>query len=196
MDWILKYSLDDLEATPDHHNIFTFTLFLPEGRAGVAWEPSNKIMLFLPPRKIKCLSLHPLISSLNLLFIYPSHISLSASVPKVWDDKQLLGRLSIKKILKAIRRKHTKNLWTGFEPMTSVYERDKTVQFKVCCHSPGSADKSVSLHQFDLHYRRRYRDIQPSLHGDRTPFNIYNFQLSFLVSCRTKSHNRLFHARI
>jgi hypothetical protein len=35
------------EATPYHHNVFTFTLFLPEGRAGVAWEPSNKIMLFL-----------------------------------------------------------------------------------------------------------------------------------------------------
>jgi hypothetical protein len=30
------------EATPYHHNVFTFTLFLPEGRAGVAWEPSNK----------------------------------------------------------------------------------------------------------------------------------------------------------
>jgi hypothetical protein len=35
------------EATPYHHNVFTFTLFLPEERAGVAWEPSNKIMLFL-----------------------------------------------------------------------------------------------------------------------------------------------------
>jgi hypothetical protein len=35
------------EATPYHHNVFTFTLFLPIGRAGVAWEPSNKIMLFL-----------------------------------------------------------------------------------------------------------------------------------------------------
>jgi hypothetical protein len=35
------------EATPYHHNVFTFTLFLPEGRAGVAWEPSNKILLFL-----------------------------------------------------------------------------------------------------------------------------------------------------
>jgi hypothetical protein len=35
------------EATPYHHNVFTFILFLPEGRAGVAWEPSNKIMLFL-----------------------------------------------------------------------------------------------------------------------------------------------------
>jgi hypothetical protein len=35
------------EATPYHHNVFTFTLFLPEGRAGVNWEPSNKIMLFL-----------------------------------------------------------------------------------------------------------------------------------------------------
>jgi hypothetical protein len=30
------------EATPYHHNVFTFTLLLPEGRAGVAWEPSNK----------------------------------------------------------------------------------------------------------------------------------------------------------
>jgi hypothetical protein len=68
------------EATPYHHNVFTFTLFLPQGRAGVAWEPSNKMMLFLPPRKIKCLSLHPLISSLNLLFIYPSHLSLSLSL--------------------------------------------------------------------------------------------------------------------
>jgi hypothetical protein len=36
------------EATPYYHNIFTFTLFLPEGRAGVAWEPSNKMMIFLP----------------------------------------------------------------------------------------------------------------------------------------------------
>jgi hypothetical protein len=39
------------EATPYHHNVFTFTLFLPEGRAGVAWEHFNKMMLFLslPP---------------------------------------------------------------------------------------------------------------------------------------------------
>jgi hypothetical protein len=63
------------EATSYYHNVFTFTLFLPEWRAGVALEPSNKIILFLPRRKIKCLSLHPLISSLNLLFIYPSHLS-------------------------------------------------------------------------------------------------------------------------
>jgi hypothetical protein len=33
------------EATPYYHNAFTFTLFLPEGRAGVAWEPSNTMML-------------------------------------------------------------------------------------------------------------------------------------------------------
>jgi hypothetical protein len=49
------------EATPYHHNVFTLTLFLPEGRAGVAWEPSNKIMFFLPPRKIKCLGFKGLI---------------------------------------------------------------------------------------------------------------------------------------
>jgi hypothetical protein len=35
------------EATPYNHNVFIFTLFVPEGRAGVAWEPSNKIILFL-----------------------------------------------------------------------------------------------------------------------------------------------------
>jgi hypothetical protein len=32
-----------------YHNVFTFTLFLREGRMGVAWEPSNKMLLFLPP---------------------------------------------------------------------------------------------------------------------------------------------------
>jgi hypothetical protein len=31
-----------LKPPPYHHNVFTFTLFLPEGRAGVAWEASNK----------------------------------------------------------------------------------------------------------------------------------------------------------
>jgi hypothetical protein len=66
------------EATPHYHNVFTFTLLLPEGRAGIAWEPSNKRMPFPPPRKIKCLSLHPFVSSLNLL-IYPSHLSLSSA---------------------------------------------------------------------------------------------------------------------
>jgi hypothetical protein len=67
------------EATPITITCFTFTLFLPEGRAGVAWEPCNKIMLFLPPQKIKCLSLHPLIYFLDLLFIYPYHLCLSLS---------------------------------------------------------------------------------------------------------------------
>jgi hypothetical protein len=67
------------EATPYYHNVFTFTLFILGGRSGVAWEPSNKMMLFLPPRKIKCLPLRPLISSLYLFFIYPSHLSLFVS---------------------------------------------------------------------------------------------------------------------
>jgi hypothetical protein len=42
-----KFKIPLSEATPYHHNVFTFTLFLPEGRAGVAWEPFNKIMIFL-----------------------------------------------------------------------------------------------------------------------------------------------------
>jgi hypothetical protein len=36
------------EATPYHHNVITFTLFLPEGRAGVAWEPSKNDALSPP----------------------------------------------------------------------------------------------------------------------------------------------------
>jgi hypothetical protein len=47
------------QATPYHRNVFTFTLFLPEGRAGVAWEPSNKhdalfLSLSLSALKVKC----------------------------------------------------------------------------------------------------------------------------------------------
>jgi hypothetical protein len=30
------------EATSYHHNVFTSTLYLSKGRAGVAWEPSKK----------------------------------------------------------------------------------------------------------------------------------------------------------
>jgi hypothetical protein len=41
-----------------HSNAFTFTLVLWEGRAGEAWEPSYKMMLF-PLPTIKCLSLLP-----------------------------------------------------------------------------------------------------------------------------------------
>jgi hypothetical protein len=36
------------EATPYYYNVFDFTLFLPEGRAGVTWEPSNKKYSFSP----------------------------------------------------------------------------------------------------------------------------------------------------
>jgi hypothetical protein len=39
------------EANPYYHNVFAFMLFLPEGRVDVAWEPSNKMMLFLRLRK-------------------------------------------------------------------------------------------------------------------------------------------------
>jgi hypothetical protein len=47
------------KATRYCHNVFTFTLFLPEGRVDVAWETSNKMMLFLLPRKIKFLYFTP-----------------------------------------------------------------------------------------------------------------------------------------
>jgi hypothetical protein len=64
------------EATPYHHNVFTFTLFLPEGRAGVAWEPSNKMMLFLPPLKNKV----SLTSPLDFLFESTLHLPFPVSL--------------------------------------------------------------------------------------------------------------------
>jgi hypothetical protein len=67
------------EATSYYHNVFTFTLFILERRVGVAWETSNKMMLFLPTRKLMCLT-SPLDFFFHLLFIYPSYISLSLSL--------------------------------------------------------------------------------------------------------------------
>jgi hypothetical protein len=59
------------EATPYYHNVFTFTLFLPEGRAGVAWEPSNKMIFFLSPSENKV----SLTSPLDFLFKSTLHLS-------------------------------------------------------------------------------------------------------------------------
>jgi hypothetical protein len=58
-----------------HSNAFTFTLLLSEGRAGEAWEPSYKMMLF-PFPTIKCLSLLPGLFT----FIYSSTFYLSLSL--------------------------------------------------------------------------------------------------------------------
>jgi hypothetical protein len=74
-----------LEATSYHLKVFTFTLFWSEGRAGIAWEPSNKLMLFPPPPKLKCLSLLPL----YFLFtstLYLSFLSLSLSLGRLLPD--------------------------------------------------------------------------------------------------------------
>jgi hypothetical protein len=57
-------------------NAFTFTLFLSEGRAGEAWEPSYKMMLF-PLPTVKCLSLLPG----RFTFIYSSTFYLSLCEP-------------------------------------------------------------------------------------------------------------------
>jgi hypothetical protein len=51
---------------------FYFKLLLPEGRAGEAWEPSNKVMLFLPKPKLV-----PLTNPPPLLFP-PLSLSLTA----------------------------------------------------------------------------------------------------------------------
>jgi hypothetical protein len=36
-------------TTSYYSNVFTFVLPLTEGRTGLAWDPGNKMMLFLPP---------------------------------------------------------------------------------------------------------------------------------------------------
>jgi hypothetical protein len=58
------------EVTPYHHNVFTFTLLIPEGRASVAWEPSNKMKLS-PPSENKV----SLTSPLNFLCESTLHLS-------------------------------------------------------------------------------------------------------------------------
>jgi hypothetical protein len=68
------------EATSYYHNVFTFTLLLPEGCAGVACEPSNK-MLFLPLRKIKV----SLTSPLGFLFAS----TLQLSFPSLFGSREL-----------------------------------------------------------------------------------------------------------
>jgi hypothetical protein len=54
-----------------HPNVFILILSLTEGRAGIAWEPSDNKMLF-PPPEIKCLTYFPTIFSLLLPFYCPS----------------------------------------------------------------------------------------------------------------------------
>jgi hypothetical protein len=58
-----------------HSNAFTFMLLLSEGRAGEAWEPSYKIILF-PLPTLTCLSLLPGLFT----FIYSSTFYLSLSL--------------------------------------------------------------------------------------------------------------------
>ena len=58
----------------------TFTRLLPEGRAGVAWEPSNTVMFYFPspdsPPEIK----FPLTSLMVLHFIYFYNSCISTSL--------------------------------------------------------------------------------------------------------------------
>jgi hypothetical protein len=79
----------------------SFTLFLPEGRTGVAWEPSNKMMLFLPPRKIKSLT-----SPLDFLFESTLHLSFPSLSLSLASCFKVLSNWQKKKtsILSEIRR--------------------------------------------------------------------------------------------
>jgi hypothetical protein len=58
------------EATVSNHsNVFSFALLLPEVRAGEAWEPSNKTMLFLRLHS-KIFLTFPMTFHFHLLFYY------------------------------------------------------------------------------------------------------------------------------
>jgi hypothetical protein len=62
--------------TTHHPNVFTPILSLSEGRAGIAWVPSNKIFFF-PLRYKAPFAFPPEVFSLLLLLYYPFWLSLS-----------------------------------------------------------------------------------------------------------------------
>jgi hypothetical protein len=66
-------------------NVFTFALFLREGRAGVAWEPSNKIMFFYPSEnKVSVTSPLDLVFE-STLHLYVPPLSLSLRLQRFKD---------------------------------------------------------------------------------------------------------------
>jgi hypothetical protein len=80
----LKYYLHEFEASTYYRNVFTLTLFPSEGRACVAWEHSNQIMLCLPSENKVSLTSSPdflFASTLHLSFLSPY-----ASTPRRTTD--------------------------------------------------------------------------------------------------------------
>jgi hypothetical protein len=67
--------------TTHHPNVFTPIISLSEGRAGIAWVPSNK-MLFFPVRYKAPLAFPPDVFSLLLPLYDPFWLSLSRSALK------------------------------------------------------------------------------------------------------------------
>jgi hypothetical protein len=73
--------------TTYHPNAFNLILSLPEGQAGIAWEPSNCKMLSPPPKKkIKCLSL------------LPQHLSLCFYSSAILPNSLFFGNKGLKQI--------------------------------------------------------------------------------------------------
>jgi hypothetical protein len=91
------------EAIPYYHNVFTFTLFIPEGRAGVAWEPSNKIMLFLPLVKDKV----SLTSPLDFIFESTLNVSFPISLSLGFKGLNVLSNLCIISFFVLYKARHT-----------------------------------------------------------------------------------------
>jgi hypothetical protein len=88
------------QSTFVHSNVFTSILFLSEGRAGEAWEPSNKMTLLLPsPNKVSLACL------VTFLFTFCSTILSPASLCSATNilDFELMLRwfLSSKSLLYA-----------------------------------------------------------------------------------------------
>jgi hypothetical protein len=74
----------------NHHNVFTFIPLLLEGRTGGAWEPCNKMMLFLQPHNKVVSHFFPLFFILSTLLLY--FLPLFPSVPYVDDALNLVLR--------------------------------------------------------------------------------------------------------
>jgi hypothetical protein len=70
-------------STTHHPNVFTPILPLSEGRAGIAWVPSNK-MIFFSPSDIKRLSISP--QMFSLFFYSYTILSDSLSLRLQWDN--------------------------------------------------------------------------------------------------------------
>jgi hypothetical protein len=141
------------EATPYYHNVFTFTLLLPEGRAGVAWESSEKNKVSLGFKGLK------LSSSISSFLITGSILKInlsfcdeigmyhrSYSMLKIMKRSYVLNSLLCMWDFKFSRRR----VWCS-ELSSLIYCRVKWLSTDVSEVRTASIIRSV-----DIHFTRQY----------------------------------------